>query len=51
MYPNIQSMILTPTPDLNDNLRARILPTPCIMPCLLFLIVFMFLKGTKDCRR
>ena len=31
MYPMIQSMILTPTPDLKDNLRARILPTPCIV--------------------
>ena len=42
MYPMIQSMILTPTPDLNDNLRARILSTPCIVPILLFLIVFKF---------
>ena len=42
MYPMIQSMILTPTPDLKDNLRARILPTPCIVHFLLFLMVFKF---------
>ena len=42
MYPMIQSIILTPTPDLKDNLRARILPTPCIVHFLLFLMVFKF---------
>ena len=36
MYPMIQSMILTPTPDLNDNLRARILPTPYCGSFVLF---------------
>ena len=36
MYPMIQSMILTLTPNLNDNRRARILPTPYCGSFVLF---------------
>ena len=50
MYPMIQSIILTPTPDLKDNLRARILPTPCIVHFLLFQ-GFQFLLLKQDMSR